>query len=92
MADKKHKPKDNLIDLASERQRMHQRAQSQKSKDRHANRGAQANKSTKKSGSKLKGGGSRGLGAHSKIQWYHYLQLILFLMVFAYFMQLCKGG
>jgi hypothetical protein len=30
--------------------------------------------------------------SQSRIQWYHYLQLGLFLLVFAYFMTLCKGS
>lgn len=75
MADNKQKSKDNLIDLASERQRLQQRAQVQKGKKlARATKGPE-----KKSGS-------------NKIQWYHYFQLVLFLMVFAYFMHQCRGG
>lgn len=74
MADNKHKSKNNLIDLASERERLQQKAQAPKGK-----KFTRTSKSPDKKPSK-------------SIHWYHYLQLVLFLIVFAYFMQKCRGG
>lgn len=89
MADNKQKPEDNLIDLASERQRMHQRAQSSKGKEhKKAQQGTKGSKKPKSGASRSRNGGLRS----PQIHWYHYVQLLLFLLVFAYFMQRCKGG
>ena len=73
MADNKQKSKNNLIDLASERQRMQQRA--------HVQKGKKLTRSSK---------GPEKPPA-SGIRWYHYLELILFLMAVAYLMQMCRG-
>ncbi len=74
MADNKQKSKNNLIDLASERQRMQQRS--------HVQKGKKLTRSSKGPDKSVNG---------SAIRWYHYIQLIVFLAFFAYFMKQCRG-
>jgi|GEM_PF-6851964 hypothetical protein len=77
MADNKQKPSDNLIDLASERQRLRQQRSSQ---------------TLPPKGKKLTRSSRAPEAGQSSIRWHHYLQLVLFLLLFSYFIQRCKGG
>jgi len=71
MADNNPKSKDNLINLAAERQRMQGRSATL--------RGKKLTKSQK--------GPEK---SHKSVRWYHYLQLIIFLVLVAWMMRSCQ--
>jgi hypothetical protein len=72
MPDNKPKSKDNLIDLASERQRMQGRSATLRGKKLTKTQKGPEKKSSKSP------------------RWYHYLQLILFLVLIAWLMRSCQ--
>jgi hypothetical protein len=80
MADKKQQDKDNLIDLASERRRF----QNRPSQTAPKKGGRQTPYLTGKTSSKTP--------LQKSPRWYHYIQLIAFLAVLAWFLSRCQAG
>jgi hypothetical protein len=75
MPDNNPKSKDNLIDLAAERQRMQGRSATLRGRKLTKTQKGPEKKSPKSS---------------SSVRWYHYLQLILFMALIAWLMRSCR--